>query len=153
MKRSLVLLVAAAAVAIFAVASASGDAKKDKGKTRTFELEQTVTSIQQVDNPPSGPSPGDLLVLTQNGTSEDGDQLATSQVFCVVITPPKAECTATTIFGDGQISATGPVDPTESAPQLVAITGGTGAFEGAKGSIEIRNVGPGQSDSTFHLVR
>ena len=66
-------------------------------------------------------------------------------------------CVATVSLAGGQITlqglATFSLSATTNPPSDVAITGGTGAYEGASGHVHIEEVSESDSILTFHLQR
>jgi len=65
----------------------------------------------------------------------------------------EAQCNATYSFGGGQITAQAVFILGSAAPYEVAITGGTGNYEGVKGEIHVLPATPANPNGilTFHL--
>jgi hypothetical protein len=90
-----------------------------------------------VDLPPKGDSIGDLLVFA-NGIFDAANkaQIGTDQGYCVRITVGKSwECNWTMMLKGGQITVEGPF--MDEGDSLFTITGGTGKYAGAKGSMKL----------------
>ena len=169
MKRRLSMLAAAAlaAVALTVVLAATGGAQTPGGPTLTF-LDDTSHGTQVfVDSAPKSParnpqsprfrlSAGDTLyvhspILDHAG----GARIGTAYSEFTVVS---GNSFANAVFRghgafklrDGQIVADGVVRPA-SATNTVAVVGGTGAYQGARGSLSFTQVSNGSQD-TFHLL-
>ena len=124
------------------------------GKDRTFRVTATVTEVSQIDLGAPGASLGDEIMFSGKllqGGHQVGHQGAVGTT--VSLQRHEAQFIATYSFGGGQITAQAPVILGSAAPYDVAITGGTGNYEGAKGEI---HVVPATSTNpngilTFHL--
>src|SRR4051812_39805312 len=166
MKFGLIAAVAAT-VAVSAAAATSGGAQAADGRALTF-LDDTNHATQAfVDNPPKSPvgnpaskrfrlSTGDMLyvrspILDRKGGSRIGT--AYSQ-FAVVsgITFANVVFRGHGAFKlrDGQLAVDGVVRPANST-NTIPVIGGTGAYEGARGSMTFTEVAGGSQD-TFHLL-
>jgi hypothetical protein len=158
-------LAAAAVAAVLGggvlAATASG---QDAG--RTIELTGGAPAkrdVTQVDVRPRGMSIGDEYIAAQ--TLRSGGRVAGRvHVVCTLVDRSYAgqDCRITLLLADGQISATGggldrPVpgvgDGSAGADgDPFAITGGTGAYDGAAGTLLVKPVGVG-SRLTVSLAR
>jgi hypothetical protein len=168
MKR-LALLAAAVAAAIAAcvVLAAAGGARAPSGRTLTF-LDDTNHGTQAfVDSAPKSParnpragrfrlSTGDTLdVRSPILDNEGGKRIGTAYSQFTVV---KGNSFANAVFRghgtfrlhDGQIVADG-VFRIANATNTVAVLGGTGAYEGARGSLTFTEVEHGSQDA-FHLL-
>ena len=168
MKR-LVLLAAAVAAAIAAgvAVAPTGGAQTPGPRTLTF-LDDTNHGTQAfVDSAPKSPvrnpqsgrfrlSPGDTLyVRSPILDGEGGKRIGTAYSQFTVV---KGNNFANAVFRghgafrlpDGQLLADG-VFRIANATNTVAVLGGTGAYEGARGSLTFTEVEHGSQD-TFHLL-
>ena len=143
-----VLLVIAMVVAATGAASGSGHGQR-KGKTiRVVERATTDTSV---DLGATGDSIGDLLAFG-NELFDRGNQVkvGTDQGSCVRTVPGKAyECTWTNSLAKGQITVQGPF--LDAGDSVLAITGGTGAYRKARGTMDLHARSATEFDFTFHL--
>ena len=168
MKRlSLPAAALAAAIAASVVLAPAGGAQTPGGRTLTF-LDDTNHGTQAfVDNAPKSPvrnpqsgrfrlSPGDTLyVRSPILDGEGGKRIGTAYSQFTVL---KGNSFANAVFRghgtfrfhDGQIVADG-VFKIANATNTVAVLGGTGAYEGARGSLTFTEVEHGSQD-TFHLL-
>lgn len=164
MKRLTLSLAVACAVA--AVATASADARPAAVHPRTFTLVEHDGPFSFVDLPPvqngvgRSVTPGDLLILTNPLTRPDGSKAGTLHAACTVIDARTSvdtatfHCNGSYVLRRGALalSTTGPV---ASAPTLrLAVTGGTGAYAGAHGTV-VSRVGrdAGTRSDTVRLLR
>lgn len=107
-----------------------------------------------VDLPPKGDSVGDLLVFA-NAVFDAANkaQVGTDQGYCVRTLVGKSwECIWTLTLKAGQITVEGPFF--DSGDSLMAITGGTGKYAGAKGSMKLhpRDPTPTAYDFVYDLL-
>ena len=157
MKTLLATLAAGTAVAAAVALPATG---QETPATRTL----TLTSVQAkgaehaIDAPPRGDSVGDRFVFASTLRSGgrlvgrmEGDCLAVDLKF------EGMQCTLTAVLADGSITLQGASltkrIPGATAPSqdVYAITGGTGAYLGAAGTM--RRSGNGKSDTDVFELR
>lgn len=115
----------------------------------TLQVIKVAQTDTVIDQPPKGDSMGDMLVFSDpifDPTTKK--QIGTDQGSCTrVIIGKTWECSWTLILAGGQITAEGPfVGPADST---LAVTGGTGQFAGAKGSMLIHALDPKMSSLLF----
>ena len=107
-----------------------------------------------VDLGAKGDSVGDLLVFS-NGVFDQANkvQLGTDQGYCVrTIVGKSWECMWTITLKGGQITIEGPF--MDAGDSLLAVTGGTGDYAGAKGSMKLhpRDAKSSSYDFTYDLL-
>jgi allene oxide cyclase len=107
-----------------------------------------------VDLGPKGDSIGDLLVFA-NGVFDSANktQVGTDQGYCVrTIVGKSWECNWTLTLKPGQITVEGPF--MDEGDSVFAITGGTGRYAGAKGSMKLhpRDAKSTSYDFTYELL-
>jgi len=107
-----------------------------------------------VDLTAKGDSIGDMLVFA-NGIFDAGNktQIGSDQGYCVRTVVGKSwECFWTLTLKAGQITVEGPF--LDEGDSLMAITGGTGKYTGAKGSMKLhpRDATPTGYDFTYDLL-
>ncbi len=113
--------------------------EEDEGpEVRTIPLVERAASDALVDNEPPGDSAGDVLTFANLlFDAANTTQVGTDQGYCVrVVAGQSFECTWTAFLSEGQLTVTGPFYDTQGS--VLAITGGTGAFQGARGEMELR---------------
>jgi hypothetical protein len=103
----------------------------------TITVVEKVVSEKTVDIGPKGDSMGDILAFANPIYDSAGaKKIGSDQGYCLRTVVGKSwECTWTIFFEEGQIVAAGPV--LDNADSNLAITGGTGKYEGAKGTLMI----------------
>jgi hypothetical protein len=159
MKR-LSVLVVVAAIAAAAVFVTTGGAKRADEQTLT--LIEGEAADYFVDNPPKSKgqtfrvSPGDLGVVRVPLYDEAGVRQGTAHVSCVgtrggTIDKAVFLCTGTFKLNDGTIGLS-TVFVGQSDERIAAVTGGTGAYEGARGSITSEFGPDGNRIHTVHLL-
>lgn len=80
---------------------------------------------------------GDILTFGNDVyDANDKAKVGSDQGFCVRIVPGKSfECVWTLMLGDGQITVEGPFH--DAGDTILAVTGGTGKYAGAKGEMKL----------------
>jgi allene oxide cyclase len=150
-----VLLVIALVVADTGAASGSGGHGRGHGhgKGKTIRVVERATTDTSVDLGARGDSIGDLLAFG-NELFDRGNQIkvGTDQGSCVRTVPGQAyECTWTNSLAKGQITVQGPF--LDSGDSVLAITGGTGAYRKARGTMNLHARSATEFDFTFHLSK
>ncbi len=110
----------------------------------TFTVLEVPASDAVVDQEPAGDSAGDILVFANTVMDEAGQvQVGTDQGWCIRtdVAAGAWECTWTLFLAQGQIVVQGPYF--DAGPSTLAVIGGTGAFSGATGQMELATVEDG----------
>jgi hypothetical protein len=163
MTRNWKLMTAAAAVIALVLtpiaAVASTSSPSGSGQPRTIHvIEHAITDTVQMFHPPKK-SLGDVLGFHNPVyNAANTQQVATDNGYCIrTVATGKTEweCTWTTLLPGGQITVEGPYydDGTDTT---LAITGGTGAYTGAEGSMLLHATGNpvgSEYDFIFTLTR
>ena len=151
---------AAAAVVLAPGTSAQGPSTQDQNsETVTVEFRHREAKVRLVDLPPQmtrrrpSESPGDLAFGSARLRNAAGAIVGElHQSFMVTGGRGEAtteQITATFVLRDGQITVQGLADNGKpNAPLIAAITGGTGRYDGARGSMHVRE---SRSAVTFEL--
>ena len=155
--RKLLPIVAAAAAALTLTSLAPASAHHAPKSHRITITTKTLTEAQ-VDVGEHGPSLGDGNVITEDAY-RDGEKVGTSDLSCTVVRLDlvkhffAAQCLSTTVLPGGQITTQGYVtsDEIEKVPFKQAITGGTGAYAGARGELTVDEAGDGPAHLTFDV--
>jgi allene oxide cyclase len=157
MMRKTLFGAAFAAVAMLAVVAVSSalatQTHHGNGHGLTIQVVERATSDTAVDNAPTGDSVGDTLAFgnsiydASNTTvvGSDGGQ-------CVRTVPGTSfECAFTISLKNGQITVEGPF--LDAGDSTLAITGGTGAYRDASGTMDLhaRDAKGTAFDFTFHV--
>jgi len=120
----------------------------------TIKVVERPVGETTVDLAGKGDSVGDLLVFA-NGIFDAANktQIGTDQGYCVrTIVGKSWECIWTITLKAGQITVEGPF--LDEGDSLLAVTGGTGKYAGAKGSLKLhpRDPTPTGYDFTYDLL-
>jgi hypothetical protein len=158
---------AAAAITAAAIAASAGG-QTAPGSTITLTEVPKGASFGFVDNPPHTRfshegeprklSVGDLEVESIVVADQQGNRRGRFDAYCVITRPGvpashEEECTGTYRLTDGSISALGSFVGKDSDDFTAAITGGTGAYAGARGSLKSVAVGKsGKRTDTINLL-
>lgn len=152
-------LVAAAVAAVpLALITQSGSAAGTGDHATTFTIVEHPISNKFVDLPPkskpSAPSVGDEAVFASTLT-KDGHPFGTTEAVCVVTTrekDPLLSCTGTFNLPDGTLAAAAGGRLFSTTTVEIAITGGTGRYAAAGGTITSVTQPDGTSVDTVHLL-
>lgn len=119
-----------------------------------IELVEHADTDATLDLGAKGDSVGDLLVFA-NGIFDAANktQVGTDQGYCVrTIVGKSWECNWTLLLKGGQITVEGPF--MDEGDSLLTVTGGTGKYAGAKGSMKLhpRDAKSTSYDFTYDLL-
>jgi hypothetical protein len=137
-KRLAVLMAAGLAASATALVLAVGGSAQ--GPTaKTFQLEESPPfQFTEVHSPPKRVPQGDAAVYRAKLTDASGQTVGSEHSHCVFTkagSHPVALCTDSIFLRDGRITAVGGVNMDRD--QLLPVVGGTGAYEGAEGTLLI----------------
>src|SRR6201996_7694425 len=145
---------AAAALALPAAAGAHATGHDHRHGHTVTVVEHAITDTEQRAVPGGPDEPGDPLTFTNPVfNAANSRQVGHDEGFCMrlSVTTGTWECLWTTFLPRGQITVQGPYYDTHNS--VLAITGGTGAYAGARGQMALvsRDVGT-EYDFIFHLI-
>jgi hypothetical protein len=159
MKRLAVLAVAAMTASIVVAALASSGAADHPG-SRTFVVieDESRGSFNVVDNRPRSrnPSAGDLLIFSTPLVNQANARVGRLDALCTVtrgarrFERARLHCTGTYTLSDGTLALSTSFRG-DQAPPVTAVVGGTGAYEGARGSVTGRNLPRDRIENTVHI--
>lgn len=164
MRRAPIAVVVAAAAATAAI-TANGSAQAPGGRTLTFYESHDGAIFGLVDSAPRSKrhgerasiSPGDIFTFEQPILDESQTKrIGSSHGSCVATKGgrsfPQAvfQCTATYDLQDGSLALAAAFRPA-SRKAVIAVVGGTGAYEGARGS-GTSTEGRAADKDVFHLL-
>jgi hypothetical protein len=144
MSRPLLFIAVLLALAAIPAGLALGDSPAPG--PRTIKLKERGGSLKALDLPPrartahSPASPGDEVVFTRSLTSADGRAAGTFHAVCVVTKPHGGietslyQCSGTYVLTDGTL-ALDFAGSLSGQSRTFAITGGTGNYAGARGTV------------------
>jgi hypothetical protein len=150
------LALLAGTTAAMSIASASAASKgAATPSVKVLHLISHQTSLKLIDLGKKGPSPGDQVIET-TADFQNGQRVDRSVLNCVVITFTRRGfdvlCHGTLAFKDGQVEFGGETNFHE--PFMVAVTGGTGAYQHVGGQLTVVRTLPHSSTDveTLRLV-
>jgi hypothetical protein len=142
MKRFILFLAAVGVLTSGVVAASSG--ADGAAAPATLHL----VGKQITENGPNGrPHPGSMVVFSGRETGEDRGR---SYVQCTLIDRVHGLCLGQFNLARGTISVETAIPLEDSPATLVLdITGGTGAYDGARGTATFKDIGKDKTDETF----
>jgi hypothetical protein len=152
MKRLLTLIVIAAAAVLAVTLAAGSIGAASSGGGKRIAVFERATTDTLVDLPPAGDSLGDTLTFANEVfDARTGKKVGTDQGHCVRTVVGEAfECFWTTFLPRGQITVQGPFY--DAADSTLAITGGTGAYRNARGTMDLHARSATEFDFVFHVI-
>jgi hypothetical protein len=154
---------AAAALATLVVVGTSSTAQAPAGKEFTLSELTRSSTFRFIDNPPrlfrhgrGSVSPGDIATVRTPLVDESGHRAGFLNAACIVTKPGHTfaramlQCNLGYELKTGHLAAAATVRG-EGSRTVSAITGGTGTYEGAGGSVTAVE-GTSKSQDTFHLL-
>jgi len=159
---SVTALLVIAAVVIALNATAATNKTTAKSKSITLQLVEKDVAFNFVDNPPrqgynAPPLIGDQFAFTSELLTRSGKHAGFLEATCMVArggVRASGPCYGTFLLKGGQLAGIATVLLNGNETTHVAIVGGTGAYEGASGSVLSVSRGENSSfsDDTFHLL-
>jgi hypothetical protein len=96
--------------------------------------------------------PGDQLVFTDSLT-RNGASYGHNAIHCVIVVAADAVCVGAFTLPGGQLTIAGDVGSVNShGSKTVAVTGGTGQYQGARGQLTVKDRSGIVSVDTFQLI-
>src|SRR6266550_8870268 len=145
MRKPFILGLAALAVGLGVVASPFAGATARGGKTLVF-IEKEISSTE-IDLGDPGFSAGNRFVFVNKLLDEDGRAVGRDGGACEILNisgrSVMTQCIVTAQLAGGDLTVQGIVDFGGPADFVVAITGGTGRYAGAKGTVDGKDLGNG----------
>ena len=141
----------------FASASSSSSSTTSSSTTKTIHVIQPASAVfTNVDVGPTGDSPGDYVVVTNPFLSPSTHQkVGSGAVVCtlVKVTPTfPSQCVGTASFAAGDITLQGIFLTVTGKANVLAVTGGTGAYRTAHGTVTVTILNSGAADVLFKLI-
>jgi hypothetical protein len=81
-----------------------------------------------------------------------GDRVGRAHVIGTIVSPATAVISATAVLRDGTVQVEGVLNFTSRVSTL-AVTGGTGRYAGARGTLTVRNIGGDESSRSSIVIR
>ena len=134
---------AALVIVALAMAAALPAASSQQGLDQTIRVIEVQTEARSLDFGHQGPSLGDEFIF-HSDLRTGGESIGHDGGTCTLTSLDEGsmgelQCVVTLWFDEGQITAQGLIQPSESSAERfeVAITGGTGIYVGAAGQITV----------------
>jgi allene oxide cyclase len=149
-------LAATAALTAGAIAAGPSSAKPARAHASGATVHVIEHAITDTEIPTGGGKDVKGNVLTFNNpvfNVANTKQVGHDEGFCIRVAPAQGiwECLWTTFLKGGQITVQGPYYDTRNS--VLSITGGTGAYEGARGEMNLNARDGGKEyDFIFHLM-
>jgi hypothetical protein len=143
---SLAVIASALAVAFADSGTASG---RGNPTSITIHLRSRLEHASYVDNPPAGRSAGDVLIFTEKLLNAAGKTIGSDAASCTYLFDQRSLCIGAYIFRAGQIMVQ-LVQPGPTGVYSQAITGGTGSYARATGTVTV-NQRPSGDQFTFQI--
>jgi len=153
MKRSLMLSATAAAAVAALFITVGAVAGGGSASSKTITVIEHATTDATTDTGAAGDSAGDILTFA-NEVFDAGNttKVGTDQGYCIrIVAGASYECIWTTFLPGGQITVEGPFF--DAGPSTLAITGGTGKYRKARGTMDLSaaNAAGTEFRFAFHL--
>jgi hypothetical protein len=153
MKRLVIPVVLLAGVlAVIAVNAAAKGKPAGSGGKAIHVIEHATSDA--VTNGSASDSAGNVLTFANPVFDrKDAHQVGSDQGYCIrIVVGQTWECNWTTFLPKGQITVEGPF--TDTGNTVLAITGGTGKYRNARGSMELEyhNQAGTEFDFVFHVI-
>jgi allene oxide cyclase len=152
MKRLLIALFAVGTAAALVIA-VTASAKPQHRGGKTITVIEHATTDATTDTGATGDSAGDLLTFANEVFDRtDTRKVGTDQGYCVRVVPGGSyECNYTTLLAGGNIAVEGPFY--DAKDSVLAITGGTGRYRNARGTVELQaREGGTKFVFVFHII-
>jgi allene oxide cyclase len=141
------------AVAAWGMDGSGSHPNADARGGRVITVIEHATTDATTDTGAPGDSAGDVLTFANEVfDASDRAKVGSDQGYCIrTVAGTSYECNWTTLLPDGQITVEGPFYDTKDS--TLAITGGTGRYRGARGSMELRSRENGAKFAfSFHVI-
>jgi hypothetical protein len=149
MRRTVVVAVAVSAL-VAAIAGSGTAMGRARPTSVTLKLTSKLDKASYVDNAPTGRSAGDILVFTEKLFGAHGKAAGSDAASCVYLFDATSSlCTGTYSVHGGQIMVQ-LLQPGPTGVYTQAITGGTGTYAGATGTVTVSQATSGDR-FTFHV--
>jgi allene oxide cyclase len=153
MKRLVIPVVLLAGVVAVIAVNAAAKGKPAGAGGRTTHVIEHATSDAVTNGSPTDSAGNVLTFANPVYDKKDASQVGSDQGYCIrTVAGETWECNWTTFLPNGQITVEGPFSDTGNT--AVAITGGTGKYRNARGSMELKYHNPAgtEFDFVFHVI-
>jgi hypothetical protein len=146
---ALIVVVGAIAGGMAMAASKSPPIQQPETISATF----TFGRFKFVDERPLRQESTGDQILFRGVLEQSGTRLGFAVIQCTGTFPNELlACVGTAKLGRGQIVAQGLVKERQRVHAFLAVTGGTGHFRNARGTLEVQDISPNKARFTFRLL-
>jgi hypothetical protein len=151
------LIITASAVALFlasgsALAASAGTSAAASQTIRLVARQVSATLVPVPGQTGHQLVPGDQLVFTDSLT-RNGTSYGHNAIHCVIVVAADAVCVGAFTLPGGQLTIAGDVGSINShGSKTVAVTGGTGQYQSARGQLTVKDRSATVSVDTFQLI-
>jgi hypothetical protein len=151
------LIITASAVALFlafgsALAASAGTSASASQTIRLVARQVSATLVPVPGQTGHQLVPGDQLVFTESLT-RNGASYGHDAIHCVIVVAADAVCVGAFTLPGGQLTIAGDVGSINShGSKTVAVTGGTGQYQSARGQLTVKDRSATVSVDTFQLI-
>jgi allene oxide cyclase len=154
MKRVLsIVLPLGGILVLFVAVSAWGSGSVQAGGSQAITVIEHATTDTTTDTGAAKDSVGDILTFANNVfNAADKTKVGTDNGYCLrTVAGAAYECNWTVFLAGGQITVEGPFFDAKNS--TLAITGGTGRYRGARGTMDLRSRAKGTKFAfVFHVT-
>jgi hypothetical protein len=151
-------VVAAAAIAVAAATSVAAVGASGQAGSQTIEVTQVDQAFKFEDvSPKGGPAKpftqGDAFVIGGK-LLKGGKTVGKDNLVCTTTQPGRkggSLCEGTIVLSGGQITFSGYNTVADAPSTVFAVTGGTGSYSGASGTVTAKDKGNGKTGLTVQL--
>jgi hypothetical protein len=151
------LIITASAVALFLASGSMFGASAGTPATASQTIRLVARQVSATLVPVPGQTghqlvPGDQLVFTDSLT-RNGASYGHNAIHCVIVVAADAVCVGAFTLPGGQLTIAGDVGSINShGSKTVAVTGGTGQYQSARGQLTVKDRSATVSVDTFQLI-
>jgi hypothetical protein len=151
------LIITASAVALFLApgsmfAASAGTSAAASQTIRLVARQVSATLVPVPGQTGHQLVPGDQLVFTDSLT-RNGASYGHNAIHCVIVVAADAVCVGAFTLPGGQLTIAGDVGSINShGSKSVAVTGGTGQYQSARGQLTVKDRSAAVSVDTFQLI-
>jgi hypothetical protein len=150
-KRRIAISIGLPAVLVAAALAVTANGQQSGPRTITLRATSQLDHVQGVDNPPSGHSAGDALVFTEKLLNSSHQTIGSDAANCTFLFGQQSLCTGVYSLSGGQVMVQlKQPGLTGTRTYTQAITGGTGRYARASGTVTVNQQSSGDH-FTFHI--
>jgi hypothetical protein len=150
MSRIAATLVITALLAAGTMSSGASASSRSRTRSITIHARSVLLHAHLVDNPPAGRSPGDVLVFTERLFGNSGRVIGSDAATCTYLFDQRSLCVGAYRLRGGEVLVS-LLQPGPTGTYDQAITGGTGRFARAAGTVTVHQHPSSGDRFVFHI--